>query len=294
MTMTRAEALAKGRAALAASPSASLDATLILAYLLGLSRESLILAPRERLPDGLLESYEAALAARASGRPVAYLTGEKEFYGRSFVVSEAVLIPRPDTELLVESALGLGDAIEARLRGGSEAGYRPLRVHECCVGSGAVAISLAAERPAWTVTASDISAAALAVASQNAARLLPGDRPGGPLLLSSSDLLEGIGDDFDLILANPPYVESPLARELSETWGEPLLALDGGAEGLDLLRRLVPLASTRLVRGGFLLVEADGDQAAALRSMFAAAGLLGAHSERDLAGIERVTIGELP
>lgn len=290
MTMTRAEALAKGRRALAASPSASLDASLILAFLLGQSRESLLLFPGEPLPEGLFESYEAALAARASGKPVAYITGEKEFYGRRFVVSEAVLIPRPDTELLVEKALELGDAIEARRRVEAAA---PIRVHECCVGSGAVAISVASERPAWIVTASDLSAEALVVASRNASRLLPEDRPGGSLRLSRSDLLEEAGESFDLILANPPYVETALAAELSATWGEPLLALDGGPDGLELLRRLVPLAAARLAPGGFLLVEADGGQAEALRSLFSASGLSGAHSARDLAEIERVTIGEL-
>ena len=299
--MTRAEALGRGRARLAASPPAtpdpsptpSLDASLILASLLGLRREELLARPGEEVEVATLFRFEEAIARRAQGRPVAYLTGEKEFYGRVFSVSEAVLVPRPDTELLVELALAEGDRIAAL-------GACPPRLHECCVGSGAIALSIAAERPSWILTASDISPAALEVASRNASRLLPREREGGAPRLFAADLLDGLpglpGSEgpFDLILANPPYVESALALELAERWGEPLLALDGGSDGLDLLRRLVPQAAARLVRGGVLLIEADGSQAPALRDFFAVAGLVDVRSEMDLAGIERVTIGVLP
>lgn len=292
--MTRAEALARGRAVLAGSPTAALDASLLLARLLGLRREALLAAGAEELEPGLLEHYEEALASRAAGRPVAYLLGEKEFFGRVFLVDDSVLVPRPDTELLVELALAEGDRLAAGRPG-------PLRVHECCVGSGAVAVSVAAERPGWLVSASDLSEAALATAARNAARLLSPDRAGGPLVLRRSDLLEDVGPGagpavgpFDLILANPPYVEAELARELASNWGEPLLALDGGPDGLDLIRRLLPLAFSRLAPGGLLLVEADGAQARELRRLFADAGFAAPRSRRDLAGIERITLGEHP
>ena len=292
---TRAEALEKGRVVLAPSPTASLDASLILASLLGLRRETVVAFPDEAVGADVLVRYDEALVRRAAGRPVAYLTGKKEFYGRDFVVNEAVLVPRPDTELLVELALDLGDEI-------ASSGHRRILVHECCVGSGAVALSVAAERPAWLVSGSDLSPSALEVAIGNASRVLPGERPGGPVRLFLADLFEnrdssgGLGDErrLDLILANPPYVESALARELSAAWGEPLLALDGGVDGLDLVRRLVPTAAAMLDRGGALLVEADGSQAAVLRSLFRIAGLVDVRSEKDLAGVQRVTVGVRP
>lgn len=307
--MTRAEALGRGRARLAAaSPSISaasspalpeasatpsLDAALILASLLGLRRETLLTRSEVEVEASVLRRFDEAIERRARGRPVAYITGEKEFYGRIFAVSEAVLVPRPETELLVELALEEGDRLAA-LSG------RPPRLHECCVGSGAVILSIAAERPSWIVSASDISCAALEVVAHNASRLLPPDREGGAPSLTESDLLAlptgsaGPEGPFDLILANPPYVESALARDLSGRWGEPLLALDGGADGLELCRRLVPEAAARLTPGGLLLVEADGPQAPLLRALFEASGLVGLRSARDLAGIERVSIGVHP
>ena len=313
--MTRAEALGRGRARLAAasptnsassspappetSATPSLDAALILASLLGMRRETLLTRPEVEVEDAVLRRFDEAIERRALGSPVAYITGEKEFYGRIFAVSEAVLVPRPDTELLVELALEEGDRLAAR-------GGRPPRLHECCVGSGAVILSIAAERPSWIVSASDISHAALDVVAHNASRLLPADREGGAPRLYESDLLArptgsagspglaGPEGPFDLILANPPYVESTLARDLSGRWGEPLLALDGGADGLELCRRLVPEAAARLAPGGLLLVEADGPQAPMLRALFATSGLVGPRSVRDLAGIERVSIGVHP
>ena len=187
----------------------------------------------------------------------------------------------------MELALREGDRLAAGLGG-------PLRVHECCVGSGAIAVTLAAERPSWVLSASDISAPALETASRNASRLVPAGRVGGPLALLIANLLEGLSGPFDLILANPPYVETALARELVAGWGEPLLALDGGPEGLDCLNRLVPAALARLAPRGLLLVEADGSQASISRGLFTASGFVAVRSERDLSGIERVTIGEHP
>ncbi len=235
-----------------------------------------------------LEEYRrflSAIESRSRGRPVAYITGVKEFWGRDFAVSDAVLVPRPDTELLVDLCLELGDA-RSRLRDGG------LSLHECCAGSGAVAISVAADRPAWKFSASDISLAALDQARSNAGRLLPGTRPGGDIEFLKSDLLEEVDGCFDLILANPPYVETELARQLAALWGEPALALDGGADGLDLIRRLLPEAAARLVPGGWLLVEADPGQSSELRGLFADAGFLHVRTARDLGGLERVTCGE--
>ena len=289
--MTRGEALREGAGRVApVSGTPALDAALILACVLGLSREGLLASRGETLEESDLARFREGIGRRASGSPVAYLIGRKEFWSRDFEVCPAVLVPRPDTELLVELALERGDAAEATLG-------RPLRAHECCVGSGAVAVSLAAERPAWQVSASDLSPAALEVARGNVARLLPTSRPGGALGTALSDLLSSVAapeGGFDLIIANPPYVESPLAAELAAAWGEPLLALDGGPDGLDLVRRLVPEAVPRLARGGWLLLEADPAQARAARDLFAAAGLEGVETRRDLGGLERVTLGRRP
>ena len=175
-----------------------------------------------------------------------------------------------------------------------------LRVHEPCTGSGCVAISLAAERPEWKVSASDISEAALEVASANASVLLAGRRPGGRLALSSGDLLAGLLDPqaegrLDLVVANPPYVPSAEAKSLLERgWSEPLSALDGGEEGLEVALRLVAQATRALAPGGCLLVEADGSQAAALAEAFEAAGFAQVESVADLGGRARVTAGRLP
>lgn len=334
--MTRREALLEGTRILAeqgqrGSETPSLDASLLLAAALSIEKDRLL----SSLPDGIDETargrFMGLVAERAKGRPVAYLVGRKEFWGHEFYVDERVLVPRPDTELLVELALKEGCRIGAERASrvaDSGAGaaaatpapcHAPLHLHEACTGSGCVAISLALERPGWKVSASDISAGALAVARRNAILLLPTERAGGDVDFFESDLLDlcdagpakdvaaggvtaaccvtnsgGAGIRYDLILANPPYVESGLARELAGAWGEPLLALDGGSDGLDPYRRLVPQAYSLLAPGGALLLEADPGQAEALRGLLAAAGFAAVETEADLAGLARVTLGKKP
>jgi release factor glutamine methyltransferase len=289
----------------------------------------------EIVPEPGLERYRANLAARSGGLPLAYIVGRKEFWGREFLVNTRVLVPRPDTETLVEAALRLGDTFQGggqerasaagarRARGnhdeaiaGTERGIDglfgdppdslpprggiPLRVHETCTGSGCVAISLAADRPAWRVSASDLSAGALEVAAANAESLLgPGrgerSRPGGALGLARSDLLAAAPGPFDLIVANPPYVPSAeAALLLARGWSEPAMALDGGSDGLDLIRRLLPEAARALVPGGLLLVEADGGQAASVAELFRASRFVEIETALDLAGRPRVTSGRKP
>lgn len=305
--MTARDALREGARILGAARDAEgegsetpfLDASLLLADILGMDRARLLASGPDELGPEAEARYRAALAERASGRPVAYILGRKEFYGRSFLVDERVLVPRPDTELLVEAALAAGDALAAGLAEGrgaaAEGGPRALRLHEACVGSGCVAVSLCLERPGWEVSASDISKEALAAAARNAAVLVPEDRPGGPLLLLESDLLSGVPGPFDLVVANPPYVPSREAdRLLGKGWGEPRLALDGGEDGLDPYRRLVPEAAARLSPGGFLLLEAGEEQAEELRSLLGAAGFEAVRTLEDLAGRPRVTEGRKP
>lgn len=260
-----------------------LDACLILAHCLGISRERLLSKFPEAI-DGIPSSFEAAWSRRLSGESVAYIVGAKEFFGREFLVDQRVLVPRPDTETLVIAALEMGDALEAF---GSAV---KLRVHDVCTGSGAVAISIAAERPAWSVSASDISSAALDVARLNAGRLL-----GKTMPMVLADLLEGIEGPFDIITANPPYVPTDETAELlARGWKEPALALDGGPDGLAVMPRLIRQAGAALVPNGFLLVEADALQSKSVRDMFLEEGFRDIKIWKDLAGLDRITGARKP
>lgn len=221
--------------------------------------------------------YTALLARRLTGEPVAYLTGTREFYGREFQVTPAVLIPRPDTELLVECAL-------ARLP--PEAA---MSVLDLGTGSGCIAVTLALERPCARVTAVDRSADALAIARSNARAL------GAAVEFLTSDWFAALGGRrFDLIVSNPPYVAvgDPHLRR-GDVRFEPATALASGHDGLDDLRRLVASARDHLAPHGSLLLEHGYDQADTVRALLQASGFDQAHSWKDLAGIERVSGGKL-
>jgi len=294
--MTVRDALREGQAALAGSETPFLDASLLLADALSKDRSELLASGPDELDSGAAEAFRCRLAERARGVPVAYILGRKEFWGRAFRVDRRVLVPRPDTETLVEAALRIGDALA---RGASAAlalgDAASLRVHDACTGSGCVAISIAAERPKWRVSASDVSAEALDVARANAEALLDPERPGGPVELSRGDLLSSVRGEFDLIVSNPPYVESAEAsRLLGLGWSEPRAALDGGPDGLDVIRRLVAQAAAALAPGGTLLVEADPSQARSLADLFRASRLEDIESLPDLAGRPRATAGRKP
>ena len=295
--MTYRQFLAARAAELAAADGQNdtplLDASLILAHALGITRSSLLARFPETLsPATIPGSFGEAWARRLAGESVAYIIGVKEFFGREFLVDRRVLVPRPDTETLVAAALELGDAMEAGLRG-EGAAPRTLRVHDVCTGSGAVAVSLAAERPGWRLSASDLSQDALDVAEANAARLLPVGAP--PLALFRADLLEGLAGPFDLITANPPYVPSgETAALLARGWREPPLALDGGADGLVLMPRLIGQAFRALAPGGFLLIESDALQSPALRDIFLKEGFGDVRVWKDLAGLDRITGARRP
>jgi release factor glutamine methyltransferase len=238
------------------------------------------------LPDELeplpLERYRALVARRARGEPLAYLTGEKEFFGRSFAVDERVLIPRPETELLVEAAL-------RALPPPSPGRPRP-RAHDAFTGSGCVGISLAAERPDLDISLSDYSPEALALCERNCAALL-----GAPLPMARGSLLSAAIGPLDLITANPPYVTSDLSdciRAGGNT--EPRLALDGGPEGLDFYAPLAAEAWELLAPGGTLASEIGDEQGAAVSAIYARQGFRELRVLRDLAGQDRVVLGVRP
>lgn len=251
------------------------EARLLLAAALGKPVESLLARPEQAVEEDAAARFAAMARRRAQGEPVAYLLGEKEFYGRRFAVSPAVLVPRPETELLVELAL-------RRLRS------QPApRVLDLGTGSGCIAVTLALECAAATVVAVDRCADALALASANAQRL------GARVEFVQGDWYELVGGRFDLIVANPPYVAAA-DPHLDGLQHEPRRALVAGPDGLADLRRIVAGAPGRLNSGGTLAVEHGYDQGAIVRGLFARAGFAGIETHRDLAGIERVCTGMMP
>jgi release factor glutamine methyltransferase len=236
-----------------ASDTARLDAELLIAHALGVRRLDVYLQYDRPLQDTELSAIRALLRRRGRGEPVAHLTGRREFYGLGFRVTPAVLVPRPETETLVERALGA-----ARERGGA------VRIADLGTGSGCVACTLAAELPDASVTACDVSAEALAVAAENAEALGVGDR----VRLVEGSWAEGLPAGTDLVVSNPPYVTSEEMEELPrEVRFEPRLALDGGADGLDAYRSLLPAVAERAPGARWLGLEVDSRRAAAVAAL---------------------------
>jgi release factor glutamine methyltransferase len=280
MTAERIESLlAEGTGTLAGGPAAAgatgLDAQLLLAAVLAVPRAQLHSHPEAHATAAQAAGYRQLLARRAAGEPLAYLTGRREFWSLELAVTPEVLIPRPETELLVERALTLGPA-EAR-------------VADLGTGSGAVALALARERPRWRLLATDVSAPALAVARANAAALGAGN-----VEFRQGSWFEPLAAErFELLLSNPPYVaaDDPVLDEPGLR-SEPRLALTPGADALAHLRTLARGAAAHLTPGGWLLLEHGATQGAAVRGELEAAGLAHVRSHRDLAGHERMTEGQ--
>ncbi len=273
---------ARGRLRAAGIDTAALDADLLLAHALGLSREALLLRdPAESVPSPAGRAFKALVAARGRRVPVAYLIGEREFYGRRFRVGPGVLVPRPETETLVDLALRMGPS-------------GPARLLDLGTGSGAILLTLLAERPDWRGVGVDRATAAAACAARNAADL--GLRERGRIIVSDWDQALNPALRFDLLLANPPYVRRAaipkLAPEVSRH--EPRTALDGGPDGLDGLRAVLAVAARRLAPGGWLFVEIGSDQGAAAAELVRSAGLAEVIVHQDLARRPRVVTGRQP
>ena len=259
------------------SDSVRLDAEVLLCELLGCNRAGLVIRADDVLTTEMALRYAALIERRQLGEPVAYLTGRREFWSLELQVSPAVLIPRPDTELLVEWAL-------ERLRG-----VDAPRVADLGTGSGAIALALASERPDALVVAVDLSADALSQAAHNA-RLLGLERVDFRL----GDWLAPLaGESFDLIVSNPPYVaeQDPHLRELRF---EPRRALTAGADGLADLRRIAAAAPAHLKPGAALLLEHGAEQGAAVRALLRSHGYGAVETRPDLNGRERGTLGLKP
>ncbi|WP_305075643.1 peptide chain release factor N(5)-glutamine methyltransferase [Propionivibrio sp.] len=258
-----------------------LDARLLLEHVCGCRHADLIAHPERPLSAAQAAEFEALVARRAGGEPLAYLVGSVWFGDLAFRVTPAVLIPRPDTEVLVELAVERAQA------------FASPRIVDLGTGSGIVAISLARRCPDAQVTATDVSAAALDVARANAIR------HGAAVRFVEGDWFVPLGDErFDLVVSNPPYVvEGDPHLQLNGLPFEPRGALtDGiaGGDGLACIRRIVASAPAHLRAGGWLLMEHGYDQAVEVRGLLVAAGFLAVDSWRDNAGIERVSGGRWP
>ena len=288
--MTIAQCLALAKKQLTHSGTPLLDGQILLSHLLGADKTFLFLHGDDDLAPEKEAEFRALLGRRAAGMPVAYLTGTKEFYGRDFCVTPAVLIPKPDTETLVELAV---DRCARRL---AAHGKSPLLIADVCCGSGCIGISVLAEllqrfpRADIAAHCTDISGGALDIAMRNAARLLP---ESAQIVFFEGDLLAPLiqtGKKYQLILSNPPYVPSAVTeRLLSDGRSEPRLALDGGSDGLDIIRRLIPQAAQCIARGGEVLIESGEYNAAETAALLGKAGFRSVRAHRDLAGMPRVT-----
>ena len=259
-------------------PDPETDASLLLSFLIGQPPLALRLDTETALSDTVLESYAALAARREAREPLQYITGEAPFCGHLFFVDPRVLIPRPETEELCAWAL---ERMPASL---------PCRVLDLCCGSGCIGITLAAARPAWEITLSDCSSDALDVSALNASRFAPG------VTLHQGDLTEGFPDaSFDLIVSNPPYIPSAECTVLQpEVLREPMLALDGGPDGLLFYRRILAGAARVLAPGGRLMFEIGFGEAEAVAALLAAAGFSDTEVRADFAGTPRMICAVLP
>jgi release factor glutamine methyltransferase len=261
-----------------------LDATVLLGEALGLSKEQLLARPEAPVQEEGYRRFQEFLDRRCRGIPVSYIRRKKEFFSLEFYVDERVLVPRPDTEALVEESLALLDR-----RPGDRRREAPL-VHDACTGSGCVAIALQHSRPELLVSASDISAGAEEVFRLNCRRLL-----GRELPFHRSDLLQQVSGPYDLITANPPYLRDGEVEDMGKVgWPEPRGALAGGPDGTALLAALVRQAPARLGPRGYLLVEADPSQAAFVRQRLELSGFQEVEVAPDLSGRPRVIRGRRP
>jgi release factor glutamine methyltransferase len=279
VTQTISDALHTATLLLArTSASARLDAELLLEYVTGLSRTDFRAAPERVLPAAAGWSYQQLIRRRLQGEPVAYIRGHQEFWSLLLEVTPAVLIPRPETELVVERTLAL-------LRPGATA------MADLGTGSGAIALAVASERPSLEVTAVDVSGEALEIAKRNAARL----QLGNIRFERGSWFAPLAGRRFEAIAANPPYVargDQHLAQDVGRF--EPEVALIGGVTGLEAIEQIVAQAGAHLQPGGWLILEHGWTQAVAVRERLVRGGFAHVRSHADLAGHERVTEGSVP
>ena len=275
MTTVR-NALSEGTDKLASVETPFLDATILLSHALGITKEQLLASFPEEIPDSILSTYHSYLEQRLSGIPVSYILHKKEFYGLPFYVDERVLVPRPETETLIEATLReITEYPEKR------------RLLDLCSGSGCIAITLSYLHPELFVSASDISPQALEVARLNAKHLLSTS----PRFIES-DLFEQIEGKFDIIVSNPPYLtEEEMEGMRQQKWPEPEVALHGGRDGLEQVRRIARDGFDYLTSNGYLLIEGDVRRIEAIDEILRGSGYSEVKNYFDLSGRGRVVGG---
>jgi release factor glutamine methyltransferase len=257
---------------LSASTLPTLEARALLAHQLGVARERLVMRPEQCVASEDMRGFAQLVKRRKRGEPLAYLLGEKEFYGRMFAVSPAVLIPRPETELLVEIVLALGLPDEAH-------------IVDLGTGSGCIAITLALERATWQISATDVSQQAIGVARGNAERWQAHN-----VTFHHGSWFSAVPEQrFDLIVSNPPYVAVG-DPHLDALPFEPMPALVAEGNGLACLQAIIEGTPSHLVPGGFLVLEHGHDQADAVRDLLTMHGWCDVRTQADFASIERVTL----
>ena len=274
---TVSEALDWATEQLSESDDARLDSQVLLAYALNVSRTWLFTWPDKALDGATLTAFNALIEERKSGTPIAYITGYRDFWSLRLKVTPDTLIPRADTELLVETALTLKNV------------EKPCDVIDLGTGTGAIALSLANECPSWRITATDINPKTLAVAKENAQTL--------ELAVSfkESTWFDAIYDRYDLVISNPPYIESDDPHlQKGDLRFEPTGALASGQDGLDDIRRLVQQALKHLKKDGYLLLEHGYQQAEAVRNLMTEVGYIEIETHQDIEDRDRVTLGKIP
>ncbi len=275
MTTVR-DALVEGTRRLAEVETPFLDAALLLSHALGVSKEKLLASYPDEMPLSAVNEYNNYLTKRLAGYPVSYIRRKKEFFGLPFYVDERVLVPRPDTETLVEKVLQH-----------MESQNSALRILDIGTGSGCIAITLKHLHPQLQVTAADVSTSALKVCEINSRHLLS-----EPLQMIESDLFSHINETFDVIVSNPPYLKrSEVAEMEARHWPEPVSALDGGVDGLDTIRILINEGYDYLSRDGVMFLEAGIDQIQAIEELFRDRGYGQVAAYPDLSGRNRVVSG---
>lgn len=249
------------------------DAWILLEYVTGVSRTLFYVEPGRELADDAAQEYKRLLAQRVKRIPVQHLTGEQEFMGMTFQVNPSVLVPRQDTEVLVELA---------------EKVFRPgMRVLDMCTGSGCIGVSLAVRNQGLAVTGADISGDALDMAEKNAENL------GADVKFVQSDMFSEIEGNYDMIISNPPYIPTAEIERLETEvkLHDPFGALDGREDGLHFYRILAEEGPAHLKQGGYLMLEIGHDQSAAVEKLLKENGFIEVRTEKDLAGLDRVVAG---
>lgn len=257
-----------------------LKSRIILANILNKNKEYLMVHELEELDEDLVNLFKEHIAKLYNNIPIQYITNKQEFMGLEFYVDERVLIPQPDTEILVEEVTDIAKK------------YGKIKILDLCTGSGAIGISTVKNIENCEMTLSDISADALRVAEQNCVWVLLTSDPNIQIKIIQSDLFENIQDKFDIIVSNPPYIKSDIIKTLDkEVQNEPMLALDGGKDGLDIYRKIIEQAYEYLNKDGYLCLEIGYDQKdEVIKLIEQTNNYTNIYSKKDLAGNDRTVI----